>query len=476
MKQPTTIDYGKIPPSDLDYETAVLGALILEPEAYLSVSDILTPIDFYKESHVHIFDTIVSLFAENQPIDMMTIVDRLRRNGKLEEIGGAYYITTLTAKVASAAHLQKHALVLAELSIRRKLIQEASNILQSAYDVTNDIDTVVDSTITIIDRVVLDKSKNSKVVTIAEACVQFIDQLSEHQKFDNKTVGQISTTIESLKKIVPYYLGGNLIVIAGRPAMGKTSFVLNEIWNSVKNGQKFLFFSLEMSARELAGRLIQHESGVTQFDMDRKLMPYEYEKLDKAMAKIEKTGLFIDDTGGVSFAHIRAKVKVYVKLHGINGIVIDYLQLMGTDRSLPREQQVAQLSGQLKALAKEFDIPVFLLAQLNRNAESRSNDGFKPKLSDLRESGAIEQDADIVMFPHRPEYYYPNDADLKGKAMVIVSKHRNGKVGEAELKVDLSRHKWTDVYEATESYTNEAVNLTFEPKQNNDYSSYERPF
>jgi replicative DNA helicase len=334
----------------------------------------------------------------------------------------------------------------------------------------------VDSTITIIDRVVLDKSKNSKVVTIAEACVQFIDQLSEHQKFDNKTVGQISTTIESLKKIVPYYLGGNLIVIAGRPAMGKTSFVLNEIWNAVKNGQKFLFFSLEMSARELAGRLIQHESGVTQFDMDRKLMPFEYEKLDKAMAKIEKTGLFIDDTGGVSFAHIRAKVKVYVKLHSINGIVIDYLQLMGTDRSLPREQQVAQLSGQLKALAKEFDIPVFLLAQLNRNAESRSNDGFKPKLSDLRESGAIEQDADIVMFPHRPEYYYQNDADLTGKAMVIVSKHRNGKVGEAELKVDLSRHKWTDIYENSETYTNEAVNLNFGPKQNNDFSSYETPF
>lgn len=435
------MEQGQLPPQDIELERAVLGAIIIEPEAYLKVSDLLNPTDFYKAEHVIIFDCIVQMFANNVKIDMLTLTDELRRANKLVEIGGAFFITKLTENVASAAHIESHAMIVSELSMRRKMIEEASNIVKMAYDSSIDFDTTIERTVNIVDKITVNVVKQSKVLTFIEGAKIFMDKLAEKQRFNESKHG-FKTAISTLKRLVPEYKGGQLIYIAGRPSMGKTDFVLNEAYNAIKSGERVLFFSLEMTAEELVGRLIERVSGVTNYDMERPLSPYEYDQIDKSIITLQNIGLFIDDTPEISIAHVRAKVKAYKKLHNITGIVIDYLQLMNADKSLTREQQVATISRSLKTISKEFDIPVITLAQLNRGAESRGSDGYKPRLADMRESGSIEQDADIVMFPYRPEYYYPDDFDLKGSGLIIVAKNRGGFTGEAKVKINLARHTW----------------------------------
>jgi replicative DNA helicase len=470
MSNQQQYDIGKLPPQNIEIEEAVLGSIILEPDAFLKVSDIITSTDFYKEQHSHIFDAIISMFADNQKIDILTLVEKLRKTDTLEKVGGAYFIATLTKNIASAAHIERHATILSELSIRRNLITEAQKMLNSAYDTSDDLDAVIDRTISIIDRVIFDKSKSSKVVTVIEAACIFMEKLNEKQKFDEKAIGTVKSDIRAIRKLIPEYSPGHLIIIAARPSMGKTDFaIISEAWNAAKSGNNVLVFSLEMTAFDLAGRIIQRESGVTNYDMERRLSPFEYEQLDKALTRIQEVGLFIDDTPAVSFGHIKAKTKIYKKRHDIKAVVIDYIQLMATDKSLQRERQVAVISGQLKELAKEFEVPVIALSQLNRNSESRSTDGFKPRLSDLRESGAIEQDADIVIFPHRPGYYYPDDIELDGIATIIVAKNRGGKTGEADIKVDLSKHIWADIDEVQATF--DPVNLSV--KSNTQINSFE---
>jgi len=442
MTNTTPDQYGKIPPHDVEIERAVLGSVLLEPGCYLKLCDIVSPLDFYKEAHIHIFDCIASLFARNQPIDMLTVVTELRKVQKLDEVGGAYYITTLTSNTAGASHVENHARILAELSMRRNMIKEASELLNAAFDNSNDFDMTLDKAVTMVDRVLQNTQSKARVISFIEGAKEFMTVLNERQKFDNKSKYGLQSYISTLRDMVPRFTPGMLVVIAARPSMGKTTYALNECIEFVKTGEKILFFSLEMSALELISKTIQRESNLSQYDLERKLNPYEWEKIDISIQRMSDTGLFIDDTGGANFAHIKAKTKIYKKTHGITGIVIDYLQLMGTDRKLPREQQIAQVSGQLKSLAKEFELPVFLIAQLNRNSESRKESGFKPTLADIRESGAIEQDADIVIFPHRPEYYYKDDPDLAGKGILIVAKNRSGKVGEANVITEASTHKW----------------------------------
>lgn len=465
-KNTKTEDFVKIPPSDVQIEMAILGAILLEPDAILKVSDIITPYDFYKENHTIIYDTALSMFARNIPIDMLTVTNELRKSNKLEAAGGVYYISTLTANVASAYNIEKHAMIISELSMRRALIQESDKILKNAYDCSHDFDSVLENAITLIDRVTINTTKKAKVLNFMEGVELFMQNLSEKQKFDNKLNGTVKTRINTLLELVPEYNPGSSIVVAGRPGMGKTSFILNEVVNMVKQGNKVLFFSLEMTTIQLISRIIIRESGVTDYDMERKLTPFEYEKIDKAISRMQDIGLFIDETPAVSFAHVKAKTKIYKKTHNISAVVIDYLQLMSTDKSQPRERQIADLSSQLKSLAKEFEIPVFELTQLNRNAESRQNDGYRPKLSDLRESGAIEQDADIVLFPYRPEYYYPNDNELKGKAEIIVAKNRNGKCGDCNVDVNIALHQWTS-QNALSSYDDKLNNINKESLPHN---------
>ena len=461
----------KLPPQDIELEKAVLGAIIIEPEAFLKVSDILNPLDFYKAEHAIIFESIIQMFTKNVKIDMLSLVDDLRKRNKIDEVGGAFYVVELTKNVASSAHIEQHAFIVSELSMRRKLIKEASDILTMAYDSSIDFDTTIERTINIVDRVTVTASEKSKVVSYIEAVQMFMDDLSEKQKFEPKNKG-ISTHISTLKKLVPEYRPGDFILIPARPSMGKTDLMLNEAFNAVMDGHAVIIFSLETKAKNLVSRLIQKKSGITKYDMERKLTAVEYEQIDKAISRTQEIGLFIDDTARASTAHIYAKAKAYKKMHDIKAVFIDYVQLIHPDTSLPREQQVSTISRQLKIMAMELNLPVIALSQLNRNAEARKAEGYKPMISDLRESGALEQDADLIMMPYRPEYYYPDDYELKGKGLIIVGKHRDGATGEAKINVDLAKHTWTGAYDCNYAPPDLTIINTTEPKE----PDYETPF
>lgn len=431
-------ELGKIPPQALDLEEAVLGALMLEREAVNEVIDILKPESFYKENHRKIFAAIHDLFQRSEPIDILTVTAELRKRGELEIVGGAYYISYLTNRVASSANIQFHARIISQKHILRELIRISSETIREAYEESTDVFEL------------LDKAERD-LFTVAQGNIRkeydkmsdVLKEAIEHIEAAKKNVDGVSgvpSGFHSLDRITSGWQNSDMIIIAARPGMGKTAFVLSMARNVAVDFQiPVAVFSLEMSSIQLVNRLISAETGIRGDKIRRgNLEDHEFAQLHTRIKKLSTAPIYIDDTPSLSVFELRAKARRLKSKHDIRLIIIDYLQLMtaGSDKG-NREQEISTISRSIKTIAKELNIPIIALSQLSRAVETRGGDK-RPMLSDLRESGAIEQDADIVSFIYRPEYY-DIDQDEEGNSLlgvgqVIIAKHRNGALDTVSLK------------------------------------------
>ena len=430
---------GRIPPQATDLEEVVLGALMLEKEAVNEVIDILSPEAFYLDKHQKIFAAIKSLFGKSEPIDIMTVTNELKQRGELEMVGGAYYIAKLTNRVVSAANIEYHARIIMQKHIQRQLILISSDMIHEAFEDTTDVFDLLDkaeNNLFQISENNLRRSYDSMQDLVSKA----IKEIQNAKNADDKLRGVPSGYTE-LDRITQGWQKSDLIILAARPSMGKTAFALNLARNAAVNfNRPVAFFSLEMSSVQLVTRLISTETSLTADKLrSGDLAEYEWQQLNTKVTPLTGAPIFIDDTPQLSIFELRAKCRRLKQQHDIQMIFIDYLQLMtakGGDKGLNREQEISTISRSLKSLAKELEIPVLALSQLSRSVEQRPG-SKKPILSDLRESGAIEQDADMVMFIYRPEYY-KDGADAedkpKGYSIIDIAKHRNGKLGEVELR------------------------------------------
>lgn len=431
---------GRIPPHDKDLEEAVIGALMLEKDAYTTVCDILKPESFYEPALQTIYAAIQGIGASQEPIDMLTVTQRLRLDGTLDSVGGALYIADLTSKVSSAAHIEFHARIVAQKFLARELISFAAAIEGQAFDESNDVDDLLQEAEGKLFEI---SQRNIKrdVTQIDPIIQQAVEQM---QAAANRTSGLsgLETGYHELDKLTSGWQNSDLIIIAARPAMGKTAFVLSMAKNMAINyNTPLAVFSLEMSKLQLVNRLISNVCEIEgQLIKSGRLDPRQWDMLMQRLKMLYSAPIFIDDTPSLSIFELRTKARRLVREHGIKILIIDYLQLMNASgmKFGSREQEVSMISRSLKQLAKELNIPIIALSQLNRSVESRT-DGKRPQLSDLRESGAIEQDADIVCFIHRPEYYIKSDVDasgndIRGLAEFIVAKHRSGSTDDVKMR------------------------------------------
>jgi replicative DNA helicase len=434
---------GRIQPQARELEEAVIGALMLEKDAYAIISDILKPGSFYDKTHELIFEAIQDLAMQQKPIDILTVVEQLKKKGELENVGGASYIAQLSQKVVSTAHLEYHARIVAQKALARELISFSSEVANQAFDETIDVDDLMQSAESDLFEI-SQRNLKKDVTPINPIIREAIELMTEAAKRSDGLSG-LQTGFKDLDKITAGWQNSDLIIIAARPAMGKTAFVLSMAKNMAVNfNTPVALFSLEMSNVQLVNRLIVN---VTEISGEKiksgQLQQHEWHQLDRKVKDLYDAPIFVDDTPSLSVFELRTKARRLVKEHKVKCIIIDYLQLMNASGmgTYSREQEVSTVSRSLKGLAKELNIPIIALSQLNRQVENRtSKDGIdakRPQLSDLRESGAIEQDADIVCFIHRPEYYkIYTDAkgnDLTGKAEIIIAKHRNGSTGDVLL-------------------------------------------
>lgn len=437
--QNLSLEQGKLPPQAIDLEEAVLGALLLEKEAVNAVIDILEPDSFYKQSNQVIFNAIKTLFGKSEPIDILTVTNELRLSGELESVGGGYYLAQLTNRVASSANIEYHARIISQKYIQRELIRLSSQIISDAYDDTIDVFSLLDRAENSLYQVTegnirKDFDNMSNLIGLA------IKQIEIAKKRDGHIVG-VQSGFHSLDRITSGWQPSDLIIIAGRPGMGKTAFAMSVARNAAVDAKNpVAIFSCEMSSLQLVTRLISSESEIASDKLrSGNLASYEMEQIHTKIAGLAEAPIFIDDTPALTIFELRAKARRLKARHNIGLIVIDYLQLMTVSKEYRgnREQEISTISRSLKAIAKELEIPIIALSQLSRSVELRGGEK-KPQLSDLRESGAIEQDADMVIFLHRPEYYgLTQDGDGNstiGVANILISKHRNGQVGEVKVK------------------------------------------
>lgn len=465
--------YGKLPPQALDVEEAVLGALMLERDAYVTVADIIDTDSFYKEEHRKIFEAIKYLSTHERPVDLLMVTQELKNRNQLEEVGGPLYITQLTSRVASAAHIEFHARIIAQKFIQRELIRVSSEIQVKAYDNAIDVDDLIDFSETALFKVAEGNIKK-ETLPIKPILKEAARQIEEAARREDGLSG-IPSGFTALDRITSGWQKTDLVIIAARPAMGKTAFVLSMARNmAVEHRKPVAVFSLEMSSVQLVNRLITAETELgSEKIKNGRLAEWEWEHFNRKLNVLEEAPMFIDDTPALSVFEFRAKCRRLKLQHDIGVVIVDYLQLMtaGTDGRGNREQEVSLISRSLKAIAKELDIPILALSQLNRSVESR--EGKRPQLSDLRESGAIEQDADLVLFIHRPEYYGitedENGNSLLGIAEIIVAKHRNGSVGDVQLAFKKQQVKFCDLESVIpEEIGGGIVGQTFSSKMNAD--------
>lgn len=436
------LEKGKLPPQVIELEEAVLGAMMIDKKGVDDVIDILQPDAFYKESHKHIFEAIVQLFTETQPIDLLTVSAQLKKNGKLELAGGDFYLIQLTQKISSSAHIEFHSRIILQKFIQRSLIRISSEIIEESYDETTDVFDLLDKAESKLYEVTQGNIKRSSE-TAQSLVLQAKKRIEEISKQEG--LSGVETGFTNLDKLTSGWQPSDLIIIAARPAMGKTAFVLSMARNiAIDYKHPVALFSLEMASVQLITRLISSETGLSSEKLRTgKLEPHEWTMLSTKVKDLEKAPLFIDDTPSLSIFDLRAKARRLVSQHGIKIIIIDYLQLMTAGGNGKgggnREQEISTISRNLKALAKELNVPVIALSQLSRAVETRGS-SKRPLLSDLRESGAIEQDADIVSFLYRPEYYKIDEWDddeaspTTGQAEIMIAKHRNGGIENVRLK------------------------------------------
>ncbi len=473
------LDYGKIPPQAIDLEEAVLGAIMVEKDAVISILDVIKPESFYKETHQIIFRSILELSTRLEPIDLLTVTEELRKNGNLDEVGGAVYLAQLTSKVGSAAHLEFHAKIVAQKFIQRELIRVSSEIQGRAFDDSIDVDDLLDFSEMELFKVAEGNIKRD-TAQINVLVKQALKNIEEAGKREDGLSG-VPSGFTDLDRMTSGWQKSDLIIIAARPSMGKTAFVLSMARNiAVEHKTPVAFFSLEMSNIQLVNRLIVSESGIPSEKIrNGKLDPHEWTQLVVKIKDLSEAQIFIDDTPALSIFEFRAKCRRLKAQYDVGVIVIDYLQLMTgpTEARGNREQEVSTISRSLKAIAKELDVPIIALSQLNRSVETRGGNK-RPQLSDLRESGAIEQDADVVIFIHRPEYYGFNEDEegnsLMGLAEIILSKHRNGAVGDIRLRFQKEMARFSDYSEFEFAHALPNVNpknpnaVTFGSKMNDD--------
>ena len=437
------LEKGKLPPQALELEEAVLGAMMIDKKGVDEVIDILQPEAFYKDAHKYIFEAIFQLFTDSQPVDLLTVSAQLRKSGKLEIAGGDYYLIQLTQKISSSAHIEFHSRIILQKFIQRSLIKISSEIIEDSYDESTDVFDLLDKAESKLYDITQGNIKRSSE-TAQSLVIQAKKRIEEIA--GKEGLSGVATGFDSLDKVTSGWQPSDLIIIAARPGMGKTAFVLSMARNvAIDYGHPVALFSLEMSSVQLITRLISSETGLSSEKLRTgKLEKHEWEQLSIKVKNLEKAPLFIDDTPSLSIFDLRAKSRRLASQHGIKLIIVDYLQLMTAGGnngkgSGNREQEISTISRNLKALAKELGVPVIALSQLSRAVETRP--GHKrPLLSDLRESGAIEQDADIVSFIYRPEYYKLDEWDdegnspTQGQAEFIIAKHRNGSLENVKLK------------------------------------------
>ena len=417
-------EYGHLQPQAPELEEAVLGALMIEKDAYSLVSEILRPESFYEHRHQLIYQAITALALRQQPVDILTVAEQLRSTGDLDEVGGPFYITQLSGKVASSAHIEYHARIIAQKFLARELISFTSNIQTKAFDETQDVDDLMQEAEGKLFEISQQNMK--KDYTQINPVIQEAYEMLQKAAARTDGLSGLESGFHALDKMTSGWQNSDLVIIAARPAMGKTAFVLSMAKNMAVNAKiPVALFSLEMANVQLVNRLIVNVCEIP----------------GEKIKELYDAPLYVDDTPSLSVFELRTKARRLVREHGVKIIIIDYLQLMNASGMSfgSRQEEVSTISRSLKGLAKELNIPIIALSQLNRGVESREGiDGKRPQLSDLRESGAIEQDADMVCFIHRPEYYKifqdEKGNDLHGMAEIIIAKHRNGAVGDVLLR------------------------------------------
>jgi replicative DNA helicase len=451
-----TMVYGKVPPQAKDLEEAVLGAIMLEKTAFDTIVEILKPECFYVDAHQRIFGAMQSLSNKSQPIDILTVAEELRSREELEMVGGPYYVTKLTNTVVSAANIDAHARIILQKFIQRELIRISGEIISDAYEDSTDVFDLLDDAESKLFEITNNhlRKEYSSIDTILVNTIKRIEDLRQR----NEDVTGVPSGFSGLDRVTYGWQNTDLIILAARPAVGKTAFALNLARNAAMHASKptpVALFSLEMSAGQLVQRILSAESEIWLEKIARgKMEEYEMKQLyARGIQRLSQAPLFIDDTPALNIFELRAKSRRLKNKHNIGLIIIDYLQLMsgtGENRNANREQEISNISRNLKSLAKELNVPIIALSQLSRAVEQRgAKEGSRiPQLSDLRESGAIEQDADMVMFLYRPEYYDINSSaegeNIRGLTEVKIAKHRNGSLETVKLKALLHIQKFTN--------------------------------
>lgn len=482
-------EHGRVPPQAVDLEEAILGALMLEQNALTTVIDILKPEIFYKEAHQRIYAAIHRLFAKSEPVDILTVTNELKTTGELEIIGGAYFITQLTNRVASTANIEYHSRIISQKYIQRELIKISSELIKEAFEDTTDVFDLLDKAEQNLFSVSESNFRRDydSMQTLVREAIRDIESARDHEG----NLRGIPSGFTDLDRITAGWQKSDLVILAARPGMGKTAFVLSMARNvAVDFNVPLAIFSLEMSSIQLVTRLISSE---TQLPADKlkkgNLENYEWEQLNAKIGKLVEAPLYIDDTPALSIFELRAKCRRLKAQHNIQMIIIDYIQLMsaGNDNKGNREQEISTISRSLKALAKELNVPVITLSQLNRSVETRGG-SKRPILSDLRESGAIEQDADMVMFIYRPEYYKIDQDEegnsTQGMAELIIAKHRNGALADVKMQfidrfakfTDYDRGSFTESNDFPAEYDYPDDNSYTVPSRMNDLPEDDHPF
>lgn len=424
-------DITRIPPHSVESEQSILGSILLDKDAIITVAETITPADFYKDAHRIIYESMMALNNKNEPIDMVTLTDELRKRGYLDDIGGVTYLTSLSTIVPTTSNVKYYADIVKEKSVLRQLIKASNDIINLGYGSGESAENVLD----FAEKKIFDISQertNDDFKPINQVLMDTYDMIESI--YSNKSdVTGVTTGFKDLNKKINGLQRTDLILVAARPAMGKTAFALNLVQNAaIKGNASVAVFSLEMSKEQLAQRMIAAQSNVELKKMKTgTLNDADWPRIISAMAVMSDAKIFIDDTPGIKINELRSKCRKLKMEQGLDLVMIDYLQLMESDsKNESRQQEISKISRSLKILAKELDCPVVALSQLSRAPEQRAD--HRPVLSDLRESGAIEQDADIVMFLYRDEYYH-SDSEKKDLAEIIIAKNRHGETGSVEL-------------------------------------------
>jgi replicative DNA helicase len=469
---------GNKPPQALDVEEAVLGAMLVEPATIDESMEELSASCFYDPQHRMIFEAMSELVNEHVSIDLVTVSEKLRSKGNLEAIGGPVVLASLSQNIAAAAHIEYYIKILKQKTIQRDLITASYEILKQSFDESTNVDDLIDNAQTKVFAAIQNNVKRD-VQDIGSIINSVLENLEELQ--NTTGLSGVPSGYPSIDRITQGWQKSDLIILAARPSVGKTAFALNIARNAaVEANMPVAVFSLEMSADQLGKRLITTESGLSgeKIKGGVKLEQYEWTQLEETLRRLSKAPLYIDDTPGIPIMEFRTKAKRLVKQKGVRLIVVDYLQLMQGPVELRglREQEVAAISRTLKATAKELNIPIIALSQLSRNAVQRTGGTGKPQLSDLRESGSIEQDADMVIFIHRPDFVgMSENPEDKEKAYICIAKHRNGEVCDIEMKYKAGQVKFVEPDQSLDVYAQQgpvasaanepAGNYNFEDQQ-----------